>query len=261
MWYDIKNNEKGVICSMSNISEVKGKMAPIVRFMIKEHQVSAEELQREIENKIGSHANFFSEAILCIDFSEVSDIHLYETAKKAFEIFESLGIDVVLYECTENQHSIMKTVAKNKKRITTSGKSTNVEAKPEQTANTVSKPSIKEEDIPSGNMIVNKHIRSGQRIVAEGKNLIIYGNVSNGAEVMADGSITIFGSLRGKAFAGLRGDSGSIIFAQKMNPEIISISGIFIIKEDVEEKYQNIIDKPAFFTMDSGEQIEFKEMS
>ncbi|WP_025917749.1 septum site-determining protein MinC [Herminiimonas sp. CN] len=76
-------------------------------------------------------------------------------------------------------------------------------------------------------MIVDTPVRAGQRIYARGADLIITAVVNNGAEVIADGSIHIYAPLRGRALAGASGNPDARIFAMVMEPELVSIAGIY----------------------------------
>lgn len=76
-------------------------------------------------------------------------------------------------------------------------------------------------------MVVDRPLRSGQRIYARGCDLVVLGVVSHGAEVIADGNIHVYGPLRGRAIAGATGDIGARIFAAAMEPELISIAGTY----------------------------------
>lgn len=79
----------------------------------------------------------------------------------------------------------------------------------------------------SAMMVVNKPLRSGQQVYAKGADLVILALVSHGAEVIADGSIHVYAPLRGKAIAGATGDVNARIFATCMEPELISVAGIY----------------------------------
>jgi septum site-determining protein MinC len=78
-----------------------------------------------------------------------------------------------------------------------------------------------------GAMIIDTPVRAGQRIYARGCDLIITAMVNNGAEVIADGSIHIYSALKGRALAGANGNADSRIFAQSMEPELVSIAGVY----------------------------------
>lgn len=76
-------------------------------------------------------------------------------------------------------------------------------------------------------MVVDRPLRSGQQVYAKGADLVILALVNHGAEVIADGSIHVYAPLRGKAIAGATGDVNARIFTTCMEPELISIAGIY----------------------------------
>ncbi|MGF6295688.1 septum site-determining protein MinC [Paraburkholderia youngii] len=80
-------------------------------------------------------------------------------------------------------------------------------------------------------MVVDKPLRSGQRIYAKG-DLVVLGLVSNGAEVIAEGNIHIYAPLRGRALAGVQGNHDARIFCTCLEPELISIAGIYRTTEN-----------------------------
>ncbi|AHE98484.1 septum site-determining protein MinC [Thioalkalivibrio paradoxus] len=81
--------------------------------------------------------------------------------------------------------------------------------------------------------VVTQHVRSGQQIYARGGDLIITGAVSAGAEILADGHIHIYGTLRGRALAGVRGLASATIFCRRLDAELVSIAGHYRIAEDI----------------------------
>jgi len=84
---------------------------------------------------------------------------------------------------------------------------------------------------PPAAMIVSRPLRSGQRIYARDSDLVVIGMVSQGAEVIADGNIHVYGPLRGKAMAGARGNTAARIFTTHLDPELLSIAGIYHVLE------------------------------
>lgn len=76
-------------------------------------------------------------------------------------------------------------------------------------------------------MIVDTPVRAGQRIYARGTDLIVTAVVNNGAELIADGSIHVYAPLHGRALAGASGDAGARIFALALEPELVSIAGVY----------------------------------
>lgn len=80
-------------------------------------------------------------------------------------------------------------------------------------------------------LVVDKPLRSGQRVYARGRDLVVLAMVNAGAEVVADGHIHVYAPLRGKAIAGAAGDTRARVFSLGLEPELISIAGIYRTSE------------------------------
>ena len=76
-------------------------------------------------------------------------------------------------------------------------------------------------------VVVDRPIRTGQQVYAENADLIVLALVSEGAEIIADGNIHVYGPLRGRALAGASGNKQARIFAQSMQAELVSVAGIY----------------------------------
>jgi len=113
------------------------------------------------------------------------------------------------------------------------------------TATTATKPAEAVEPPPTvrPTLVVDKPLRSGQRVYAKGGDLVVLAVVSHGAEVIADGNIHVYGPLRGRALAGAMGDTGARIFATCMEPQLLSIAGIYRTTET--ELPANVLGKPG----------------
>jgi len=101
-------------------------------------------------------------------------------------------------------------------------------------------------------MIIDKPLRSGQRVYAKGADLVVLAVVSHGAEVIADGSIHVYAPLRGRALAGAMGDTGARIFATCMEPQLLSIAGIYRTTET--ELPASVLGRPGQVRLD-GEKL------
>lgn len=75
--------------------------------------------------------------------------------------------------------------------------------------------------------IVDKPLRSGQRVYAAGGDIVVLAAVNPGAEVIADGSIHVYAPLKGRALAGARGDTSARIFTTHLEAELVSIAGVY----------------------------------
>lgn len=84
---------------------------------------------------------------------------------------------------------------------------------------------------PTTTMVIDKPLRSGQKVYARGADLVVLAMVNQGAEVVADGNIHVYAPLRGKAMAGARGNTQARIFSLCLEPELISIAGVYRTSE------------------------------
>lgn len=94
-----------------------------------------------------------------------------------------------------------------------------------------------------GTVVIDKPLRSGQQVYARGADLVVLAVVSFGAEVIADGNIHVYAPLRGRAMAGARGNTSARIFTTCMEPQLVSIAGIYRTTEVAIPA--NIVGKPA----------------
>jgi septum site-determining protein MinC len=82
-------------------------------------------------------------------------------------------------------------------------------------------------------LLIDHSVRSGQSIAFESGDVTILGSVASGAEVVAGGSIHVYGALRGRAIAGLAGNAGARIYCRKLHAELVAIDGVYQTAEDM----------------------------
>ncbi len=92
--------------------------------------------------------------------------------------------------------------------------------------------------LQKGTTVITHPVRSGQRVYAAG-DLIIIAQVSPGSEILAEGNIHVYGALRGRALAGVQGDTEARIFCTNLQAELISIAGNYKISEDLNPNTRN----------------------
>jgi septum site-determining protein MinC len=81
--------------------------------------------------------------------------------------------------------------------------------------------------------LVTQPVRSGTQIYARGGDLVVTAPVSPGAEIMADGNIHVYGVLRGRALAGACGDVAARIFCSRLEAELVSIAGRYLVSDQL----------------------------
>jgi septum site-determining protein MinC len=98
-------------------------------------------------------------------------------------------------------------------------------------------------------LIINQPVRSGQVVYARGSDLIVLGSVNPGGQVVADGHIHVYGTLRGRAVAGAQGCAEARIFCQRLEAELLAINGIYLVFDDLPAA---CVGKPAQIEVQGG---------
>jgi septum site-determining protein MinC len=100
-------------------------------------------------------------------------------------------------------------------------------------ATAASPPPVAEALVAIPALMHHRPVRSGQRIYARHRDLVVTSAVGAGAEVMADGCVHVYGSLRGRAMAGVQGEVTARVFCHEFNAELVSVAGVFRVFETI----------------------------
>jgi septum site-determining protein MinC len=106
------------------------------------------------------------------------------------------------------------------------------------------------EAIAPSALVIDKPLRSGQQVYARGRDLVVLAMVNPGAEVLADGHIHVDAPLRGKAIAGARGNGDARSFTLALDPELVSIAGVYRTSDTPLPK--ELLGKPAQIWLAGG---------
>ncbi|MDE2332732.1 MAG: septum site-determining protein MinC [Bradyrhizobium sp.] len=103
---------------------------------------------------------------------------------------------------------------------------------------------IREKEQPKGkakptSLLIESPVRSGQSVVFTEGDITVLGSVGSGAEIVAGGSIHVYGALRGRAMAGIEGNASARIFCQKIEAELLAIDGFYMTAEDISESLRH----------------------
>ena len=98
--------------------------------------------------------------------------------------------------------------------------------------------------------LVTQPVRSGQQVYARGGDLIVTAPVSAGAELMADGHIHVYDTLRGRALAGVQGDENARIFCRSLQAELVAVAGHYRLSDQINA---DLRDAPAMVWLRDGE--------
>lgn len=189
------------------------------------------QLNSKLMKKVEQAPQFFNCAPIVIDVSEITESFDFVNLKKIVEAncFVLVGIS----GC---QSAEQKIAAQDAGLAVVNKGAAQQKATPiAQTKEEPTPQSIPAQVINQQTKVVRGQIRSGQQIYAKDTDLIIIGSVGNGAEVIADGNIHVYGAIRGRAIAGAAGRKDSKIFCQNLQAELISIAGVYMLHEQLGE--------------------------
>jgi septum site-determining protein MinC len=101
----------------------------------------------------------------------------------------------------------------------------------------------------SNSLLLDSPVRSGQSIIFPDGDVTVLGSVSSGAEIVAGGSIHVYGTLRGRAMAGVNGNPAARIYCQKIEAELLAIDGYYRTAEEIDDSLRN---RPAQAWLEGG---------
>ena len=105
---------------------------------------------------------------------------------------------------------------------------------------TGSGPQKKPEVKPKVNsLLLESPVRSGQSIIFTEGDVTVLGSVGSGAEIVAGGSIHVYGTLRGRAMAGVNGNAAARIYCQRIEAELLAIDGYYQTAEEIDMSLRN----------------------
>lgn len=98
-------------------------------------------------------------------------------------------------------------------------------------------------------LMVAEPVRSGQIVYAQGRDLLVLAPVNSGAQLMADGHIHVYGPLRGRAVAGVRGWVQAQVFCQRLEAELVGVDAAYLAADDLPVE---LLGKPARIWLEQG---------
>lgn len=207
--------------------DIKSTSLSLLTVLLKTHDLA--QLAQELKQRLGETPDFFANEPILLDFSQLDDAPQTLDVAQLMHLLQSYQIVPFAVRAGNSPH-IGAARAAGLIEVPDEVCLTPRTPPPqfsdaENTAETVVSNTALAADLPS--LIWDKPVRSGQQIYAKGRDLIVTAVVSNGAEVIADGNVHIYGPLRGRAIAGARGNAEARIFTTCLEPELISIAGIY----------------------------------
>jgi len=193
-------------------------------------------LDTQLKNKIAQAPQFFSCAPVVADISEITTFIEFSALKNIIESNNFVLVGICGHTSAEQKKAIQQAGL----AIVSKGSVKKATPAPTQAPTSIEQAEIKKPVEPAvietpPTKVVKGQIRSGQQIYAKNCDLIIMGSVGNGAEIIADGNIHVYGTIRGRAIAGASGQSESKIFCQNLQAELVSIAGVYMLNEQLTE--------------------------
>lgn len=185
------------------------------------------EVRSDLEAKLGKAPEFFRNAPIIIDLAELDDdqrkaLNFSEVLKLVHE----LQLAPVGMRGGSSEHQRDAQAEKLAVLAEVKGEA----AQPQKSASKRPIPPPRQAAV-TPTKVIDQPVRSGQRIYAAGGDLIVMAQVSPGAEIMADGNIHVYGSLKGRALAGVQGNLDARIFCTDLQAQLVAIGGHYRTSE------------------------------
>ncbi|MDP3876321.1 MAG: septum site-determining protein MinC [Methylobacter sp.] len=186
-------------------------------------------IEQQLQEKVQRAPEFFKNSPLVLDLQELnkreSDINVSELVHLIRKL-ELLPIGLRGGTAEQNQQALELGIPVHSGHNVTAASET--QKQPQAKIDVAPEPQV----FATATTLITLPVRSGQRIYAEG-DLVILAQVSAGAEILAEGNIHVYGSLRGRALAGVLGNTAARIFCSDLQAELISIAGNYKVSEDL----------------------------
>lgn len=236
-----------------SVFELKGSVLTIMVLHVKETDASL--LYPQLVKKIGQGRSFFTNAPVLIDLTGVEEMQqltldcrfLAETlrglslvpvavrgavAGLTEQILEA-GMGLLPAIKGERSAAVPECPPPAKAIEERASKAADAKQLPEPA------PPEKNNSIEVQTRVISQPVRSGQQILAPQGDLVILSSVNAGAEVLAAGNIHVYGALRGRALAGIHGDTSARIFSMQCNPELVAVAGEYVVNELLDKEVMN----------------------
>ncbi|VAW68728.1 Septum site-determining protein MinC [hydrothermal vent metagenome] len=212
--------------------QLKGSV--VTTFILELYRYSAKEFSQQLQSKISQAPEFFENSSVVISLDKVNESVEDIDLEELLLLCRQFGLQPMAFRCTDSR--FLASISVTGLTLLTDSSSRESTKEPAKTPIATQNTEIKTVLTPRKSQIISRPVRSGQQIYAEGSDLIILSRVSAGAEVLADGHIHVYGHLLGRALAGAKGDTDARVFCNKMEAELISIAGNFLLSDALREK-------------------------
>jgi septum site-determining protein MinC len=208
--------------------EIKSATLPLVSLLLKTPDLDA--LAAELAARFGDHPDFFDHDPLVLDLSPLQsqgDTSVdFTTLLDLLHRYRVLPVAARCGSPAQMAAALAAGLAAAPEAVSAAPPAPRVKAVPRAPA-----PAPVVEGPTVSALVIDKPLRSGQQVYARGRDLVVLSMVNAGAEVIADGHIHVYAPLRGRAIAGARGNTEARIIALCLDPELVSIAGVYRTSE------------------------------
>lgn len=194
-------------------------------------------LATEMRERVTRAPNLFARAAVVLDFGALAQLPDHDAAARLILALRDAGVLPVAlaYGTTENARLAdslgLPLLAKFREQYAAGGSPTATDSMPPAAAPTPPPAATVGSGRPG--LVQAAPVRSGQQLYADGRDLTVLTAVGAGAEVIADGSIHVYGPLRGRALAGAQGHERARIFCREFHAELVAIAGHYKVLDDI----------------------------
>lgn len=223
-----------IVTSMSKEAPIQFKGTTLKIILIQLSTVDVSELRLALQELTGNSPDFFGDELALLDFSDAGALPETADWSAIRQLLGESGLHAIAVHGLGDAlaagaaaaglpQASSDALARRSPPPRPSSETPAASVPPAPTAAPTPPPAA----LPAATLIVDKPLRSGQRVYARGGDLIVTAMVSAGAEVIADGSIHVYAPLRGRALAGANGNADARIFTTSLEAELVSIAGMY----------------------------------
>ena len=226
------------------VLEFKGRMLMMTVLLLKD--LDPNTLHRQVSQRLEDAAQWLRDAPVVVDLAQPEGADQV-ALMAAVDTLRGLGVNLVALARNEHLDSDTAAMLGLGSISLAGGRDVPRSAEPA--------PQVEQPADAGHTLVIDQPVRSGQQIYSRG-DLIVLAPVSTGAELLAEGHIHVYNTLRGRALAGVRGDQSARIFCQKLDAELVSIAGIYRVAEDLPEQHRK---QAVHITLD-GDAMRFADL-
>jgi septum site-determining protein MinC len=241
--------------------ELKGEMSMLNVLHLQD--VDMARLQKDLQDKRDEAPQFFIQSPVVVDCSEIAEQCDKLDYKALRELILDLGfIPVGVRGIPEHADSgLLDAIKKGGFALmraghapgtsSTAGESTTQKSEANNASDANKAPDAQASAAPIQSLTIERPVRSGQQVYAANGDMTVLSPTSSGSELVADGSIHVYGALRGRVLAGARGNSDARIFCHSLQAELIAIAGRYQLLDESDTELKG---KPAMIRLE-GEKL------